>query len=193
VSFFADYAKIEKIYGAGGRIPGIRWRVVNGASPNVARYVSAKRPSSAKPKAAGNFCDFHHVGSGVAQRTADSRQPTQQQILGRAHVKKFGTAQAKGPVADRDQRAQFWHPQRPAEMLRQHLLEPDHDPGMTALGVVVGPSAGGRQTGDQHLDQTLFHRPRDLEMGHDLGLCLAEAADSRMQASQTRRNAPRGL
>ena len=78
-------------------------------------------------------------------------------------------------------------------MFRQDLLEPDHDAGMTALGVTVGPGAGGRQTGDQHLDQTLFHSPRNLKMGHDLGLCLSEATDARVQASsQTRHNALRG-
>ena len=78
-------------------------------------------------------------------------------------------------------------------MLCQDLLEPDHDPGMTALDVAVGPGARGCQTGDQHLDQTLFNCPRDLKMGDDLGLCLGEATDSRVQASQTRRNAPRRL
>ena len=77
-------------------------------------------------------------------------------------------------------------------MLRQDLLEPDHDPGMTALGVTVGPGAVGGQTGDQHLDQTLFNRPRDLGMGQDLGLCLGEATDAPVQASQTRHNALRG-
>ena len=104
-------------------------------SPGMSRRSAPLREA----EAAGNFRHGHHVGIGVAQLTADFLQPTQQQILGRAHAEKFGTAQAKGLVADRDQRAQFRHPQRPAEMLRQDLLEPDHDPGMTALGVVVGP------------------------------------------------------
>ena len=75
-------------------------------------------------------------------------------------------------------------------MFRQDLLEPDHDAGMTALGVTVGPGAGGRQTGDQHLDQTLFHSPRNLKMGHDLGLCLGEATYACVLAAQSCRKMP---
>jgi len=43
-----------------------------------------------------------------------------------------------------------------------------------------------RQTSDQHLDQTLFHSPRDLAVRQDLGLCLGQATDASVQASQTR-------
>jgi hypothetical protein len=50
-----------------------------------------------------------------------------------------------------------------------------------------------RQTSDQHLDQTLFHSPRDLAVRQDLGLCFGEATDSRVQASQPSRKSPGGL
>jgi len=126
-------------------------------------------------EAVGNFCHAHHVKMGVAQLTADFLQPTQQHILGRAHAEKLGTARAKGLIADCDQRAQFGHLQRPAKMFRQDLLEPDHDSGMAALGVPVGPGTGGCQTGHQGLDQTLFNGAGDLGMGQYLGFCLGEA------------------
>ena len=79
----------------------------------------------------GNLPDVHDVGVSVAQRAADFLQPTQQHILSGAHAEKFGTAQPKDPVAHPDQRAEFRQLQRLAEVFRQDLLEPDHDPGMT--------------------------------------------------------------
>jgi len=42
--------KLEKFHGPVRGTPGVRWRVVDGASPNVARYVPAKRPSCVNPK-----------------------------------------------------------------------------------------------------------------------------------------------
>jgi len=42
--------KLEKFHGPVRGTPGVRWRVVDGASPNVARYVPAKRPSRVNPK-----------------------------------------------------------------------------------------------------------------------------------------------
>jgi len=91
---------------------------------------------------------------GVAQRETNFLQPTQQHILGGAHAEKFRAARPKGPVAHHDPVSQFPQVQRPAQMFRQDLFEPDHDPGMMAPGVAPGPAAGGRQTGDQRLDQT---------------------------------------
>ena len=154
---------------------------------------SSRRSGPARrSRSGGDFCHRHHVTTGVAQRTVDFVQPTQQHILGRAHAEKLGTARAKGLIADCDQRAQFGHLQRPAKMFRQDLLEPDHDSGMAALGVPVGPGTGGCQTGHQGLDQTLFNGAGDLGMRQYLGFCLGEATDSRVQASQTRCNALRG-
>ena len=69
-------------------------------------------------------------------------------------------------------------------MFRQDLFEPDHDPGMMALGIPVGSDPGGRQAGDQRLDQTLFNGPRDLKMRQHLGFCLGEATDLGLQAWQ---------
>jgi hypothetical protein len=58
-------------------------------------------------------------------------------------------------------------------MLRQDLLEPDHNPGMVAIGIPVAPGTGGRQTGHQGLDQTLFNDAGDSEYDNVLGLVSA--------------------
>jgi len=105
-----------------------------------------------RPETIGNICDVDHVGISLTQRPADFLQPSQQHILGRAHAEKFGARRSKGPVAHHDQLAQFRHVQRPAEAIRQDLLEPDHNSGMMPVSVSFGLGAGGRQTVDQRLD-----------------------------------------
>src|SRR6516225_10166578 len=155
-----------------------RWGLAKGGPISA-----GEAPQLRETETVGNFPDVYDVGIRVAQRAADCFQPTQEHVLVRAHAKKFGAARPKGPVAHDDQLAQFRHMQGPAQMFRQDLLEPDHDPGMMALGVSGGPGADVRQTGDQHLDQTLFNGPRDLAVRQNLGLCLGEATDATVQTS----------
>jgi hypothetical protein len=61
---------------------------------------------------------------------------------------------------------------------------------MAVLCMTVYPGPGGCQTGNEHLDQTLLDRWRDLGMRQHFGLCLGEATDARVQAAQARCMAP---
>ena len=60
-------------------------------------------------------------------------------------------------------------------MFRQDLLEPDHDSGMAALGVPVGPGTGGCQIGHQGSGSSPVQwrgRPRNATISW---FCLGEA------------------
>ena len=107
--------KLEKFHAPVRGTPGVRWRVVDGASPHNARYVPAKRPQLGETETVGNLRDLDLVRVGVAQRETNFTQLTQQHILGGAHAEKFRAAQPKGPVAHHDSVAQFPQVQRPAE------------------------------------------------------------------------------
>ena len=94
--------KLEKFHAPVRGTPGVRWRVVDGASPNIARYVPAKRPQLGETETVGNLRDLDLVRVGVAQRETNFTQLTQQHILGGAHAEKFRAAQPKGPAAHHD-------------------------------------------------------------------------------------------
>ena len=66
------------------------------------------------------------------------------------------------PVVEKDVRR---HVQSVAEALCQHLLEPDHDFGMTAVGEFLSSNAGGGQRGDKHLNQILLECACDFAAG----------------------------
>src|SRR6516164_9108196 len=68
--------KLEKFHASVNRVPLVRWRVVDGASPNVARYLPAKRPSCAKPKRWATSATLTMSGSASrnARRTSFNRR-----------------------------------------------------------------------------------------------------------------------
>ncbi len=76
-------------------------------------------------------------------------------------------------------------------MVCEHLLEPDHDPGVLASGDPVIPGPGG-QTGDQCVNEALFYGSSDLGVGQNFGPGLGKAAGLRMQTPQPCRVARRG-
>src|SRR6516165_12537164 len=135
--------KLEKLQSSEPRF----WDALESGRWRLAKYgpISSGEPSQLREaETVGNVPDVHDVGISVSQRAADFLQPTQQHILGGGHAKKFGAARPKGPITHHDQFAQLSHLQRPAEMFHQDLLEPDHDPGMMALGIPVDTGPGGR-------------------------------------------------
>ena len=121
--------------------PGIRWRVVDGASPNVARYVPAKRPSCVKPKRSATSATLTLSGwaSHSARRTSFNRRSSTYWV---------GVMPINSALHDRSVRSLTTirsHNSgicRSAEIFRQDLFEPDHDPGMVALGA-RSPTAPG--------------------------------------------------
>jgi hypothetical protein len=179
---FVDYAEIGKNSRGGdahcqSSLQSGRWGLAEHGP-----ICSGEAPQLRETETMGNFGDVNLVRISVAQRAVDCLQPTHQHLSGRGHADNFAAARPKGPVAHRDQLAQFGHPQRPAQMFRQDLLEPDHDPGMMAPVVSVRPGADVCQTTDQHLDQTLFNGPRGFPPWVSLG--LADGPTDASQASQ---------
>jgi hypothetical protein len=114
--------KLEKFHAPVRGTPGVRWRVVDGASPNIARYVPAKRPQLGETETVGNLRDLDLVRVGVAQRETNFTQLTQQHILGGPMPRNSAQHNRRVRPLTTIPVAQFPQVQRPAEMFRQDLF-----------------------------------------------------------------------
>jgi hypothetical protein len=111
-------------------------------------------------------------------------------IPGWAHAKEFGATRAQGPLGHPNQLARLGRVQRFVEMLRQRLLEPDHDAGVAAFGRAVSAHAGAGQAGDQRLDQTLLDGLSELV--RTFGFAELRRFETAYRAAFGETNVPRG-